>query len=76
MTKTVDMIKLPKVKYENIQKKMLQALIEKQGESVSDAYCDVWNYIDDIRYDNEYNNIGYCQGNSSFKQMLCSVYQE
>ena len=74
MTKTVDMIKLPKVKYENIQKKMLQALIEKQGESVSDAYCDVWNYIDDIRYDNEYNNIGYCQGNSSFKQMLCSVY--
>ena len=74
MTKTVDMIKLPKVKYENIQKKMLQALIEKQGESISDAYCDVWNYVDDIRFDNEYNNIGYCQGNSSFKQMLCSVY--
>ena len=74
MTKTVDMIKLPKVKYENIQKKMLQALIEKQGESVSDAYCDVWNYVEDIRYNNKYNNIGYCQGNSSFKQMLFSVY--
>lgn len=74
MTKTVDMIKLPKVKYENIQKKMLQALIEKQGESVSDAYCDVWNYVEDIRYNNKYNNIGYCQGNSSFKHMLCSVY--
>lgn len=74
MTKTVDMIKLPKVKYENIQKKMLQALIEKRGEIISDAYCDVWNYVEDIRYNNKYNNIGYCQGNSSFEQMLCSVY--
>lgn len=74
MTKNIDTIKLPKEQYENNKKKILKSFIEKKGKIISDVYCDVWNYMEDIRFNRKYRTVRYLPGNSSFYQDLDSVY--